>query len=74
MRQGCGTSDHSLFVCRLTLQALVFFGLLSPVTPFPTTNGGHAWNLHRRLAFGFCSGAASAPQAPPVSVPATPKA
>jgi hypothetical protein len=25
MRQGCGTSDHSLFVCRLTLQALVFF-------------------------------------------------
>ena len=37
-------------------------------TPFPTTKGGHAWNLHRRLAFRFCTGAASAPQAPPVSV------
>jgi hypothetical protein len=39
-------------------------------TPFPTTKGGHARNLHRRLAFGFCTGAASAPQARPVSVPA----
>ena len=43
-----------------------------PVTPFPTTKGGQARNLRQRLAFGFRTGAASAPQARPSAPKAWP--